>query len=1170
MKRTRFLRILASVLLVASFCVFLVPMTASAATTTPYYLTHGSWYQNNATDRETGVGCPKEFNMYMYGSTVNGSGTLYDNACLNWDYFNFYVDCNPDEMDYAIWFRLIKDGEDYVFDNVISYGNEDRTLYSGSLPEGNYELMYLTHLEKHFLFVYWSYEYTYLYFFTVDRTAPTISGATSSVSYKNTAFTVTASDSLSGIKNFWYAEPGDTYYKKASGTSVTIPAGSKTGYYYFYATDNAGNESATHYVYYDNTKPAGNLYTTSNSVLSGTYTNDAFYYQASDSGGATISYLNVTKPSGKTTQTINANTGKYSIAKTSGDGYYAFSAVDKAGNVSATKSIYLDTTAPVGTLYCDGSTVESGSSKIGAKVKYVASDTLSGINSCYVKKPGASSYVAYTSGTELTAFGTYYFYCKDNAGNTSPTRSFTLKEYIPPAATYTVSYNANGGSGAPASQTKTEKIGLTLSTVIPVRTGYEFLGWSRNSTATSPTFVAGGTYSDDANISLYAVWKRRTYDVVYIANGGSGAPSAQTKTYGINLTLSSTQPTRNGFTFLGWGLSSTATTESYSPGGTFTGNYPMTLYAVWQKNPETYTIKYDANGGTGAPASQTKTENVDLTLSSTVPTKAYHTFLGWAKTSTSTSVSYVAGDTYKENSAATLYAVWLYSPDSYTVRYNANGGTGAPASQTKTEGISLTLSSGTPTRERYTFLGWSTSSTATTATYQPGGNYTVDRSATLYAVWSKDDYEFSISSLTISESEIYRYGNATIRVRVDSWDRDHVYSNIPVTLYYDGKLVGSQNVNLAKYGIAYATFTLNVGDAPGEHTVEARVNWDKHGYETNPNNNTVQGKINVKDYDYELSVGKVEMTGGYTAGSTVITSFLISNDSDTDITPDNHCNAVFTAYYYSGTQKIVLAMKEWSDFVAPGGKSNLVYFKWDVPANLEGKTVYCECSVNTNNDVDEANRANNTAIGETVIGSRQTSATPNTRYEKKAPSTYNAAAGTLTTNSESASWNMWVYEDGDFALKTYGVEVTATPVVTPDTHCRTAVKDGSTWKMKSGYGITLSWEADLSAPSGYLMPDDEAYTTAQNVYARFPEYNYLTASGMYATLDTEDGEYCFTPSEDAEGNARLHFIPVYVVNGNYVVSCTASEIWTPAGMIKATKNSNILHIDGTIFDDWYH
>ncbi len=74
----------------------------------------------------------------------------------------------------------------------------------------------------------------------------------------------------------------------------------------------------------------------------------------------------------------------------------------------------------------------------------------------------------------------------------------------------------------------------------------------------------------------------------------------------------------------------------------------------------------------------------------------------------------------------------------FTITYNANGGTGEPASQTKTNGKALTLSSTKPTRQGYTFLGWATSSGASSAQYNPGSSFTTDANTTLYAVWRKN------------------------------------------------------------------------------------------------------------------------------------------------------------------------------------------------------------------------------------------------------------------------------------------------------------------------------------------------------------------------------------------------------------------------------------------------
>lgn len=153
---------------------------------------------------------------------------------------------------------------------------------------------------------------------------------------------------------------------------------------------------------------------------------------------------------------------------------------------------------------------------------------------------------------------------------------------IPALKSYTISYKANGGSGAPSSQTKYYGQTLTLSTTIPTRTGYTFKGWSTSSDATSATYSAGSSYTANAEATLYAVWAIKTYTVSYDANGGYGAPDSQVKTHGVDLALSSTKPTRTDYTFEGWSTSSTATSATYSAGEYYTANAAAKLYAVWK------------------------------------------------------------------------------------------------------------------------------------------------------------------------------------------------------------------------------------------------------------------------------------------------------------------------------------------------------------------------------------------------------------------------------------------------------------------------------------------------------------------------------------------------------------------------------------------------------------
>lgn len=161
---------------------------------------------------------------------------------------------------------------------------------------------------------------------------------------------------------------------------------------------------------------------------------------------------------------------------------------------------------------------------------------------------------------------------------------------------FTVSYNANGGSGAPASQIKTAGEALTLSSQVPTRAGYVFRGWAMNGSASNPAYQPGDRYTTDSDVTLYAVWQFDRYVITYNANGGSGAPARQDKWPGSAIWLSSTIPSRQGYTFLGWAESSSASAAAYQAGSYFNEDRFVTLYAVWQRIPTQSIIlnKYSA------------------------------------------------------------------------------------------------------------------------------------------------------------------------------------------------------------------------------------------------------------------------------------------------------------------------------------------------------------------------------------------------------------------------------------------------------------------------------------------------------------------------------------------------------------------------------------------------
>ena len=196
-------------------------------------------------------------------------------------------------------------------------------------------------------------------------------------------------------------------------------------------------------------------------------------------------------------------------------------------------------------------------------------------------KYGYSSYytknVAY--GTSFTLGSTAY--AQYTASQTYKSQiSGSAKISTAPTKTYTITYNANGGSGAPGKQTKTYGKTLKLSTTKPTRTGYTFQGWGTSASG-SVVYAAGANYTANASDTLYAIWKANTYTVKYDANGGTGAPANQTKTYGVTLKLSTVKPTRTNYNFLGWGTSAASTSVAYAPGADYTGNSAITLYAIW-------------------------------------------------------------------------------------------------------------------------------------------------------------------------------------------------------------------------------------------------------------------------------------------------------------------------------------------------------------------------------------------------------------------------------------------------------------------------------------------------------------------------------------------------------------------------------------------------------------
>lgn len=517
-----------------------------------------------------------------------------------------------------------------------------------------------------------------------------------------------------------------------------------------------------------------------------------------------------------------------------------------------------------------------------------------------------------------------------------------------------------------------------------------------------------------------------------------------------------------------------------------------------------------------------------------------------------------------------LFVDFYYDLKQYTVSFDANGGADAPASLTKYHGQAVVIPDTVPVRAGYDFAGWCTAPSGSGTRYLPGDEFHSNAETTLYAVWDQSDDDFSVSELDIAlPEELFPNDTVRVTVRADSWDRNDAYDRVPVGLYYDGTLLSVQYINFAAYGVAYVSFDLNVGAFSGTHEIEVRINWAQRNTETNPNNNRVSQTIEIIPDGYAFSVQPIPANAPYREGTAIITSFLVYNHSDRTVLPEANAAAKFTVYYLNDNRKIIIAEQTWDQIVVPVGESNLIWFRWNVPSGLAGTTVYCQCDMNPNGMLKESDLLDNTATLTAVIAEKTDSQTADPGYETQAPGSSHAATPPAMKTG-SASWTVWEYDGGAFVQKKYGIRVSDTvPMISPGAACETAVYENGVWVMRSGYGITVNYAPALTTLSGCKLPSASDYTGIQTVYAAFPEYGYSFESGECRTLIGSDETWSFVPNPHAAGNEAIHYIPVWIADGEYTVSVTATDIWTPAGMITATRTSNTITIDGNIFDDYY-
>jgi uncharacterized repeat protein (TIGR02543 family) len=348
---------------------------------------------------------------------------------------------------------------------------------------------------------------------------------------------------------------------------------------------------------------------------------------------------------------------------------------------------------------------------------------------------------------------------------------------------YTITFNANGGSNAPTAIKKAKTVAsVVIPTTKPIRSGFIFRGWAESASATKAEYIVGDNYTKRSNVTLYAVWEASApvpdlVEVIYDANGGSGAPASHSGAVG-EIKISSVIPTRSGYSFDGWSVDPDESV-SYRPGDLYRGTVSRKLYAVWSE--QTVKIHYKLRGGTSAPTEQAVATRRRVTLPTSKPTRKAHYFRGWSLDEEAHSVDYDPGDTiYVSTSDITLYAVW--GAAYYVISFDVNGGSDDKFDDLIGMGSDVTIYKDEPTWAGYSFKGWDENPEATTAEYQAGDEIGSETNLTLYAVWERNEDEV-YDGVDGDDSEDYDMDVEDQPVQNPKTEDVNIYDYMPMTAF---------------------------------------------------------------------------------------------------------------------------------------------------------------------------------------------------------------------------------------------------------------------------------------------------------------------------------------------------------------------------------------------------